>query len=254
MQFSVQVVAVDAAGAERIREVAVIGRDTRQLETLGLSLAEGKAILRSLQTLVVEQQVADHLERERRCPACGKARRRKGTHPLHFRTAFGTQTLTSPRLHHCPCQGHQQRTFSPLAARLPERTSPELTYLATKWASLASYGLTTKLLRDVLPLDEGVQPEMVRRQVQRVAARIDGEVACLRCGSQAVRKAGLDRKGAHAYRCWDCRRCFTARSTTPFADYRFLPAIIALAVRWYWRYRLSCNRQGDRGSDDLLVI
>jgi tRNA A37 threonylcarbamoyltransferase TsaD len=38
---------------------------------------------------------------------------------------------------------------------------------------MASYGPTTTLLRDVLPLDEGVQPEIVRRQVQRVAARAE---------------------------------------------------------------------------------
>ena len=30
-----------------------------------------------------------------------------------------------------------------------------------------------------------------------------------------------------------------ARSTTPFSGYRFPPEIIALAVRWYLRYRLS---------------
>jgi IS6 family transposase len=68
---------------------------------------------------------------------------------------------------------------------------------------------------------------------------IDGELAYPRCGSGAVRKDGLDRKGAPVYRCRDCRRCCTARSATPFSGYRFPPEIIALAVRWYLRYRLS---------------
>lgn len=68
---------------------------------------------------------------------------------------------------------------------------------------------------------------------------IESEAACLRCGSPAVRKDGLDRKGTRAYRCRDCRRCFTARSATPFSGYRFPPDIIGLAVRWYLRYRLS---------------
>ncbi len=68
---------------------------------------------------------------------------------------------------------------------------------------------------------------------------IDGALACPRCGSGAVRKDGLARKGAPVYRCRDCRRCFTARSVTPFSGYRFPPAIIALAVRRYLRYRLS---------------
>jgi IS6 family transposase len=68
---------------------------------------------------------------------------------------------------------------------------------------------------------------------------IDGETACPRCGSQAVRKDGLDRKGAQVHRCQACRRCFTALTGTPFAGYRFPPDVIALAVRWYLRYRLS---------------
>jgi len=68
---------------------------------------------------------------------------------------------------------------------------------------------------------------------------LGGEGVCPRCGSTAVRKDGFDRKGAQTYRCRDCGRCFTARSATPFSGYRFPPAIIALAVRWYLRYRLS---------------
>ena len=56
---------------------------------------------------------------------------------------------------------------------------------------------------------------------------------------QQVGQDGLDRRGGRAYRCRDCRRCFTARSATPFAGYRFPPEIIARAVRWDRRYRLS---------------
>src|SRR3954453_12088259 len=68
---------------------------------------------------------------------------------------------------------------------------------------------------------------------------IGGQTACPRCGSQAVRKDGLDRKGAQVHRCRDCRRCFPALTGTPFAGYRFPPDVIALAVRWCLRYRLS---------------
>ncbi len=73
----------------------------------------------------------------------------------------------------------------------------------------------------------------------RGGGMIAGEAACPRCGSDAVRKDGVDRKGARVYRCRDCRRCFTALSATPFSGYRFPPDVIALAVRWYLRYRLS---------------
>ncbi len=68
---------------------------------------------------------------------------------------------------------------------------------------------------------------------------VDSEAVCPTCGAHSVRKDGRDRRGAQVYRCLGCRRRFTTRSATPFSGYRFPPAIIALAVRWYLRYRLS---------------
>jgi transposase-like protein len=64
-------------------------------------------------------------------------------------------------------------------------------------------------------------------------------MACPRCGEQQVRKNGRDRRGAQVYECRVCRRSFTPLTTTPFHGYLFPPDIIALAVRWYLRYRLS---------------
>ncbi len=67
----------------------------------------------------------------------------------------------------------------------------------------------------------------------------DGEMVCPRCAATAAGKDGRDRRGVQVYRCRGCQRRFTARSTTPFSGYRFPPDVIALAVRWYLRYRLS---------------
>jgi IS6 family transposase len=64
-------------------------------------------------------------------------------------------------------------------------------------------------------------------------------VACPNCGPVATRRNGRDRQGQQIHQCRGCRRRFTARSATPFSGYRFPPDIIALAVRWYLRYRLS---------------
>src|SRR5262245_34316965 len=68
-----------------------------------------------------------------------------------------------------------------------------------------------------------------------------GEAAtvCPNCGPTATRKSGRDRQGRQIYRCCHCRRRFTALTATPFSGYRFPPDLIALAVRWYLRYRLS---------------
>jgi hypothetical protein len=72
---------------------------------------------------------------------------------------------------------------------LPERTSPELLYLETKWASLAAYGLTTELLHEVLPLDEKHSAITVRNHTLRAARRkeqmLGDEQALFREGSPA---------------------------------------------------------------------
>jgi transposase-like protein len=65
------------------------------------------------------------------------------------------------------------------------------------------------------------------------------ERTCPGCGSVATRKDGRDRKGQQRFRCGICRCRFTALTGTPFSGYRFPPDVIALAVRWYLRFRLS---------------
>jgi hypothetical protein len=59
---------------------------------------------------------------------------------------------------------------------LAERTAPELRYLEVKWAALMSYGLTTRLLDEVLPLDASVASTSVHRQIQQVATRLDSDL------------------------------------------------------------------------------
>ncbi len=65
------------------------------------------------------------------------------------------------------------------------------------------------------------------------------EEACPTCGAVATRKDGYDRRGGQRFRCGECRCRFTATTGTPFSGYRFPPDVIALAVRWYLRFRLS---------------
>jgi hypothetical protein len=60
-----------------------------------------------------------------------------------------------------------------LAELLPNRTLPELLFLETKWASLMSYGMTSKLLQEVLPIDEPVKTFTIRQHVADVAERLE---------------------------------------------------------------------------------
>jgi transposase, IS6 family len=62
---------------------------------------------------------------------------------------------------------------------------------------------------------------------------------CIRCGSRTIRRDGQTRLGGQRWRCNRCRRRFTARSASAFSRRGFADEVIALAVRWYVRYRLS---------------
>jgi hypothetical protein len=173
MQVKVQVVTITDEGQEITREVACIERHDLTPVTLGLSLAEGKAVLQALQEVVVEWQMHVYLSEQRPCPHCGKLRHSKGVHHTAFRTVFGTLSMPSPRLQHCDCQPHETHSFSPLAELLPERTTPELLFLESKWAALVAYGLSVKLLQDVLPIDEPLHAVTIRNHVFTLAQRLE---------------------------------------------------------------------------------
>lgn len=122
MKVTVQVVTTSDNGQESIRELACIEREELTAESLGLSIAESKMLLQSLQEIVVEWQMNTYLDSQRHCPECGKRRPSKGVHHSAFRTVFGKIPVESPRLEHCPCQEHETQSFSPLAVLLPEKT------------------------------------------------------------------------------------------------------------------------------------
>jgi hypothetical protein len=61
-------------------------------------------------------------------------------------------------------------------------TAPELLYLESRWASLISFGMTTALLKDVLPVAGTTNPETVRQHLHRVAARQDADLGASESG------------------------------------------------------------------------
>jgi transposase-like protein len=61
---------------------------------------------------------------------------------------------------------------------------------------------------------------------------------CQRCQEDEFVKAAFDRFQRQIHRCSRCGRRQTDRSGSAFSGYRFPDEIIALAVRWYLRFRL----------------
>jgi hypothetical protein len=179
MKYAIQVVITTDEGQTETQEIACVEREDLTPTTLGLTLAEGKAILKALQEIVVQQQLTAYLETQRPCTHCGHVQRSKGYHTTQIRTVFGTIPVHSLRLYHCLCQSdpsNTARTFSPLAVLLPEPITPELLFLETKWAALVSYGITAQLLQDVLPIDDALAPCTIREHVFKVAERLEQEL------------------------------------------------------------------------------
>ena len=176
MTFQIRVVAIADNGPGQVHDIMSLQRTELKMETLGLTLAEGKSILSEIQRLVVEAQTAECVTAHRHCPDCGQPRLSKGHHDLPLRTVFGKVRVASPRLLHCDCRPHETKSFSPLAQVLPERTTPEMLFLETKWASLMSYGLTTELLQEVLPMDSPLHASTIREHVCRVAQRLENQL------------------------------------------------------------------------------
>jgi hypothetical protein len=86
------------------------------------------------------------------------------------------QLVTCHRLFHCPCQEQPTRSFNPLANLLPERTSRELLYLESKFGSLMSYGLSVKLLQEVLPIEGEINTTTVRNNLHKIGQRLEDEL------------------------------------------------------------------------------
>src|SRR6267143_1888017 len=62
---------------------------------------------------------------------------------------------------------------------------------------------------------------------------------CPRCNSEVVMKDGTTQLGGQRFRCSRCARRLTRRSISAFSRRAFPDDVIALAIRWYVRYRLS---------------
>jgi len=154
VKFRVQVVWVQDDGSERCCDVMELERQQLVRETLGLSVAEGKAILHGVQEFVTTQQAAQDLRRRRQCPHCVERYQSQeaGMHPVN--TVFGPVAVPHPRWHRCACQTEGPKTFRPTAVWLRGRTSPELLYLETKWGSWIPFERVADLLKEVLPVGD----------------------------------------------------------------------------------------------------
>ena len=162
MNVHVEVVCITADGTEQRREVLGIERAELAMETLGLSLQEGNALLKGVQDWVVAQQVNENLERQRVCKHCGRRHSTKDAGSTPVKTVFGRVEVPNPRWHRCTCETTGARTFRPTKAWLQ--------------ASSVPFAKVADLLKEVLPVGDAANQETIRNHLQATAERIEQEL------------------------------------------------------------------------------
>src|SRR5262252_5671131 len=97
MRVKLQLVLCSDEGQEEtVTEVITLNKNHQRIEHLGLTLAEAKQLLSTLQRHLLQHQVATFLDPCSRCPDCGALLKVKAHTSRLFRTLFGTYTLHSP--------------------------------------------------------------------------------------------------------------------------------------------------------------
>jgi hypothetical protein len=122
MRFRVEVICVNDEGTEQRHGVMEMERRELAMETLGLSLAEGKAILRGVQDFVASQQISEDLQRRCSCPNCGQRYHSKEAGTRTVETVFGPVAVSNPRWERCSGEREGPKSFRPTATWLTGRT------------------------------------------------------------------------------------------------------------------------------------
>jgi hypothetical protein len=182
MKFRVEVICLDGTGQEQRHPVLTMEREDLVMETLGLNLSEGKALLASVQEVMVAQQTQDYLQQQRTCSDCGQLHTSKDVGATSIKTVFGPVQGANPRWNRCSCQNSGPKTFRPMRGWLQGRTSPEMLYLEAKWASLIPFAKVADLLQEVLPVEDSVNAETVRNHLHATAERLERELGEERAG------------------------------------------------------------------------
>ena len=159
--------------------VAVVKRQDRSVADLGLTLAEGRALLAEVQSTLVSHQTAGWIAGKAACCRCGSVLAHKDSRSIVMRTVFGKVEVASPRFWECGCAGkprERRRSVSPLCKAVPNRVTPELEYLQAKWAAHLPYRQATALLQEVLPLNKAISSGGTRRRILAVGKALDAEI------------------------------------------------------------------------------
>ena len=176
MRFKIQMVIENDDEQTTIEDIFTFEKGASHVVDIGLSLSESKQLLKRLQSSLVQAQAKTFIKTMGQCGACHKSHRIKGSHTIQYRTLFGIVVIDGPRLHHCHCDKAHSGTFSLLKQLFSEHVSSELKYIETKWGSLIPYGLTAKLMKDLLPVSRTLNASTIKNHLHNVAQRMEKDL------------------------------------------------------------------------------
>lgn len=175
MKLTLQIVITDESGVSRTEELMTLQNPGDARNDIGLSLSESKSLLNTVQQSMVQHQADEYTHQHIPCPHCLAARRLKGRQKIQYRTLFGIIPVSGLRVYRYRCEESTTKTVSLLSDWAGDHTHPALKYIETHWASMISYEMTTRLLKDVLPVGDSLNASTVRNHLCQVAQRLDAE-------------------------------------------------------------------------------
>jgi hypothetical protein len=175
MRWRILIELTGADGSVRLDEVSGGGRPVDPLadSPIGLTLAEGKAMLAAAQARLVEAQAAAYCAARRQCGHCRDARPLKGWRRRRLVTLFGTIDVRAPVFKPCRCGVACRRYLSPLSEIMPDRCTPEFERMMARMGSLVAYARAPALIAEFLPLGRLIGATTARRRTLRVGARLE---------------------------------------------------------------------------------
>ncbi len=158
-------------GNRRTLEVQRLSLTDQGHGDLGLRLEDAKDLLGRLWKAVLNAQVEDFSQANRRCQDCKQARRVHDYRTRVLDTLFGRFEVRVPRLRKCSCRLGELGSCSPFAQVFPDRATPELRRLQTELGALHSFREAARILQTFLPRAEQ-HNTTVRNRLGRIAKDI----------------------------------------------------------------------------------
>jgi hypothetical protein len=134
MEFVIWVESRLAGKTLSIERVASVERSASGIspEDVGLTLAEGKTVLKQVQASIVRTQVGILDTSWRLCRDCHGQHRVKDRRRREIRTIFGIVNVSCRRYIRCTCRGGRRGILWPLGMMELKRNTPELSFLLAK--------------------------------------------------------------------------------------------------------------------------